>query len=57
MTLYMGVFFLIHYRNILELNDEGTSLRGISARNGHSCRKVTEVIVIAVRKGVTCPLD
>jgi transposase len=48
---------MIHYRKILELQDEGISMRGISASTGHSRQKVTEVIEMAVKKGLTCPLD
>lgn len=57
MTLYMGGFFMIHYRKILELHDEGVSLRGISASTGNSRQKVKEVIDLAVQKGLTYPLD
>ncbi|CAM5223335.1 IS21 family transposase ISPpu7 [Ureibacillus acetophenoni] len=48
---------MIHYRKILELHDEGISLRGISASTGNSRQKVKEVIDLAVQKGLTCPLD
>lgn len=46
-----------HYRNILELNDEGISLRGIAASTGHSRQKITEVIGLAEKKGLVCPLE
>ena len=48
---------MIHYRKILELFDEGISLRGISASTGHSRQKVTKIIQLAEKKGLTCPLD
>lgn len=48
---------MIHYRKILELHDEGISMRGISASTGYSRQKVSEVIEMAVKKGLTCPLD
>ena len=48
---------MIHYRKILELHDEGISLRGISASTGNSRQKVTEVIELAKKKGLMCPLD
>lgn len=48
---------MIHYRKILELQDEGISLRGISVSTGNSRQKVTEVIELAERKGVVCPLE
>lgn len=49
---------MIHYRKILELYDEGISLRGIAASTGHSRQKVTEVIRLAEKKGlVSFPLD
>ncbi|OXS79303.1 IS21 family transposase [Domibacillus enclensis] len=47
---------MIRYRKILELQDEGISLRGIAASTGHSRQKVTEVIGLAERKGLVCPL-
>ncbi|WP_235714608.1 hypothetical protein [Neobacillus dielmonensis] len=55
MTLY-GRFFIIHYRKILELNAEGISLRGIAASTGSLRQKVTEVIEMAGKKGLECPL-
>lgn len=55
--IYMGVFFMIHYRKILELHDEGISLRGIAASTGNSRQKVTEVIRLAEKKGLVCPLE
>src|SRR4051794_40510852 len=53
----MGGIFMIHYRKILELFDEEISLRGISASTGHSRQKVTKIIQLAEKKGLTCPLD
>jgi hypothetical protein len=52
-------FFMIHYhyQKILELHDEGISLRGISASIGNSRQKVTEIIRLAEKKGLVCPLD
>jgi len=48
---------MIHYRKILELYDEGISLRGIAASTGHSRQKITEVIDLAEKKGLICPLE
>lgn len=48
---------MIRYRKILELKNEGISLRGISASTGNSCQKVTEVLTIADQKGLECPLE
>lgn len=48
---------MIQYRKILELHDEGISLRGISTSTSNSWQKVTEVIESAKKKGLTCPLD
>ncbi|AGK52667.1 hypothetical protein [Bacillus sp. 1NLA3E] len=48
---------MIHYRRILELHDEGISLRGISVSTGNSRQKVTEVIGLAEKKGLICPLE
>lgn len=48
---------MIHYRKILELHFEGISLRGISASTGNSRQKVTEIIKLAKKKGLMCPLD
>lgn len=48
---------MIRYRRILELNEEGISLRGISASTGNSRQKVTEVIRSAKKKGLVCPLE
>ena len=48
---------MIQYRKILELHDEGISMRGISTSTGNSRQKVTEVIEFAKKKGLTCPLD
>jgi transposase len=53
----MGGIFMIHYRRILELHDEGISIRGIAASTGNSRQKVTEVIQLAKKKGLVCPLD
>jgi len=47
---------MIHYRKILELQEEGISLRGIAASTGNSRQKVTEVMTIAQKKGLVCPL-
>lgn len=48
---------MIHYRKILELNAEGISLTGIAASTGNSRQKVTEVIEMAGKKGLECPLE
>ncbi|MCR8983319.1 hypothetical protein, partial [Brevibacillus laterosporus] len=48
---------MIRYRKILELHDEGFSLRGIAASTGNSRQKVTGIIQLAERKGLMCPLD
>lgn len=48
---------MIHYRKILELHDEGISLRGIAASTGNSRQKVTEILAIAEKKGLVCPLE
>ncbi|ADC48802.1 MULTISPECIES: IS21 family transposase [Alkalihalophilus] len=48
---------MIKYQKILELHDEGISLRGIAASTGNSRQKVTEVIRLAEKKGLVCPLD
>ena len=48
---------MIHYRKILELRAEGLSLRGIAASTNHSRQKVTEIIDLAEKKGLVCPLD
>ena len=48
---------MIRYQRILELQDEGISLRGISASTGNSRQKVTEVLEIAQKKGLACPLE
>lgn len=45
------------YRKILELHDEGVSLRSIATITQHSRQKVTEVIKLAEKKGVLMPLD
>src|SRR5690606_23016769 len=54
---YRRYFCMIHYRKILELHDEGISLRGIAASTGHSRQKVTEALAQAEKKGLVCPLD
>lgn len=48
---------MILYRKILELHDEGISLRGISTSTGNSRQKVTDVIELAKKKGLMCPLE
>lgn len=48
---------MIHYRKILELHDEGISLRGIATTTGNSRQKVTETIHLAEKKGLVCSLD
>jgi transposase len=48
---------MIHYRKILELHDEGISFRGIAASTGNSRQKVTEIIELAEKKGLVCPLE
>ncbi|WP_286163105.1 hypothetical protein [Bacillus sp. es.034] len=48
---------MIHYRKVLELHDEGISLRGIASSTGHSRQKVTEIIGLAEKKGLVCPLE
>lgn len=48
---------MIHYRKVLELHDKGISFRGNAASTGNSRQKVTEVIELAAKKGLTCPLD
>ena len=48
---------MIHYRKILDLYDEGISLKGISASTGHSRQKVKEIIQLAEKKGLMYPLD
>ncbi|QQK77782.1 IS21 family transposase [Salicibibacter cibarius] len=45
------------YRQILELHDEDRSLRSIAAMTRHSRQKVTEVIRLAEKRGLKCPLD
>lgn len=47
---------MIQYRKILELHDEDISLRGIAASTGHSRQKITTVIQLAEKKGLSCPL-
>jgi transposase len=41
----------------LELGGEGISLRAISSSTGNSRQKVTEVIRLAEKKGLVCPLE
>ena len=48
---------MINYRKILELYDQGISLRGIAASTGNSRQKVTKAIELAKEKGLVCPLD
>lgn len=48
---------MIYYRKILELQDEGISLRGITISTGNSRQKVTEIISLAEKKGLVGPLD
>lgn len=48
---------MVRYRKILELHDEGISFRGIAASTGNSRQKITEVLELAVKKGLVCPLD
>lgn len=48
---------MIHYRRILELHDEGISFRSIAASTGNSRQKVTEIIQLAEKKGLSCPLE
>lgn len=48
---------MIHYRKILELRAEGISLRGIATSTNHSRQKVTEIIDLAEKKELVCPLD
>lgn len=56
-TFYIRDIFMIYYRKILELRAEGLSLRGIAASTNHSQQKVTEIIDLAEKKGLVCPLD
>ncbi|MFJ3390752.1 hypothetical protein [Lysinibacillus sp. NPDC086135] len=48
---------MIYYRKILELHDEGISLRSVAASTGNSRQKVTGVIQLATMKGLNCPFD
>src|SRR5699024_10787639 len=48
---------MIHYRKILELHDEGIGLRSIAASTGNSGQKVTEVIRLAEKKSLVCPVE
>ncbi|WP_066190776.1 helix-turn-helix domain-containing protein [Gracilibacillus timonensis] len=45
------------YRQMLKLYDEERSLRNIAAMTRHSRQKVTEVIRLAEKRGLKCPLD
>lgn len=45
------------YRKILELEHEGWSLRSISVTTRHSRQKITEIIRLAEKRGLKCPLD
>jgi hypothetical protein len=47
---------MIRYRKVLELHGEGISLRSIAASTRNSRPKVTEVIALANKKGLVCPL-
>lgn len=42
---YIGGIFMIQYRKILEMAQEGLSLRTVSASTGHGRLKVTEISV------------
>jgi hypothetical protein len=48
---------MLHYRKILELHVEGISLRGIATSTSNSRQKVTEVIQLAKKKRLMCPLE
>lgn len=48
---------MIQYRKILELKEEGFSLRGIAFSTGNSRQKVTEIVRRAEKKGLVCPLE
>ncbi|WP_010648160.1 IS21 family transposase, partial [Oceanobacillus massiliensis] len=48
---------MIHYRKILELDHEKISRRGISSITGNSRQKVSEIIELAEKKGLRCPLE
>ena len=47
---------MIQYRKILEMAQEGLSLRTVSASTGHGRPKVTEILQLAKEKGLECPL-
>ncbi|OJF91401.1 IS21 family transposase [Alkalibacterium sp. 20] len=48
---------MFQYRKVLELKADGFSLRSICAATGHSRQKITEVIQIAEREKISCPLS
>ncbi|WP_010632830.1 IS21 family transposase [Sporolactobacillus vineae] len=48
---------MLYYRKVLELHEEGVSLRGIASSTGNSRQKVTEIIQRAKKKGLVCPLE
>lgn len=52
MTNYIGGFFMIQYRRILELHFKGTSQRTISSSVGHSKQTVSDVIKKAKHLGL-----
>ena len=43
---------MIQYRKILEMAQEGLSLRTVSASTGHGRPKVTEILQLAKEKGL-----
>lgn len=47
---------MLQYRKILELANDGLSLRSISASTGHGRPKVTEILQLAKDKGLEYPL-
>lgn len=48
---------MFHYRKVIELAEEGHSIRGIAASTGHSRQKIRDVIQFSKEKGITCPLS
>ncbi|MEO1768375.1 hypothetical protein [Candidatus Enterococcus ferrettii] len=48
---------MIHYRRILELADEGLSIRAIAGNLRPGRPKVREVIELAKDKDLICPLS
>ena len=54
--LTLHPFCMIYYRRILELHSERIRLRGIAVSTGNSRQKVTEVINLAEKKELACPL-